>query len=173
MSVLLTLNRSCPCFTSSPSRASISTTRPEASDGTGTCRDTSGVTTPVTFNSGEATYSPALARGNCSGWSTLKLLASMSGSTVAGCGPVSPSPVDAAVTRLPHPAVESTTHKHRLASRRNERFIALPPGPPPCSFGPPRSGKNQSDSDRPGVYRDRPSPHPDNPATRDRKSTRL
>ena len=82
MSVLRTLNRSWPFFTSSPSRASISTMRPVASDGTGTCRDTSGLTTPVTFSSGAATYSPAVTSGNCSGWSTLKLLGSMSGSTL-------------------------------------------------------------------------------------------
>jgi|ERR1039458_6550826 hypothetical protein len=135
MSVLLTLNRSCPFFTSSPSRASISTTRPDASDGAGTCRDTSGLTTPVTFNSGEARYSPAVANGNRSGWATLKLPASMSGSTAAGRGPVSASCADAAVTCFPHAAVKRTAHTHRLASRRNERFIESPPGPPPCSFG--------------------------------------
>ena len=67
MSVLRTLNRSWPFFTSSPSRASISTIRPVASEGTGTCRDTSGLTTPVTFSSGAATCSPAVASGNCSG----------------------------------------------------------------------------------------------------------
>src|ERR1017187_8408229 len=152
MSVLLTLNRSCPSFTSYPSRASISTTRPEASDGTGACRDTSGPTTPVTFNSGAAEYSPAVASGNCSGWSTLKLPASMSGSTVTRCGPVSAFRTDAAVTFLPHEAVDKSTDKHRLISRRNERFMESPPGPPPYSFGPPRSDKNQSDSDTPGVY---------------------
>jgi len=40
--------------TSSPSRASISTTFPEANEATGTCRETSGFTTPVAFNSDAA-----------------------------------------------------------------------------------------------------------------------
>ena len=47
MSELRTLNSSWPFFTSSPRRASISTMRPVASEGTGTCSDTSGFTSQL------------------------------------------------------------------------------------------------------------------------------
>src|SRR5208282_6137853 len=43
-------------------------------------------TTPVTFSAGAALCSIAVASGNCSGWSTLKLLESRSGTTVAAGG---------------------------------------------------------------------------------------
>src|SRR5579871_424208 len=58
-------------------------TRPLAREITGTARVMSGCTTPVTSNSDTALCSTAVKRGNCSGWSTLKLLASRSGSTLA------------------------------------------------------------------------------------------
>ena len=125
MSLLRTLNSSCPCFTSSPSRASISTTLPEASEGTGTCRETSGLTTPVTFNSGAARYSPAVTSGNCSGWSTLRLLASMSGSTVAGCGPVRVPPGPARAFRMP-PWIELRTDRSQLQKQKHDSWNHLP-----------------------------------------------
>ena len=62
-----TLNRSWPLVTGSPRRALSSMIRPVASDGTGTCFDTSGVTVPVTTNSDVVGCSVAAASGNCSG----------------------------------------------------------------------------------------------------------
>src|SRR5215471_12788171 len=125
MSELRTLNRSWPCLTSSPSRASISRIRPDANDGTGTCRDTSGLTTPVTFSSGAAMYSAAVASGKRSGWSTLKLSALISGWTVAGCGPVSVLTLDSPCT-LPHPPRRHAKARHRVASINILRFMGSP-----------------------------------------------
>jgi hypothetical protein len=59
-------------------------TRPEASETTGTLRETSGVTVPVTTNSEVVGCSAAAASGNCSGWSTEKRAASGNGTTLAG-----------------------------------------------------------------------------------------
>ena len=67
MSALCIRIKSCPLVTASPSFARISTTRPEASEMTGTFRETSGVTAPVTCNSGAASCLAALTTGNCSG----------------------------------------------------------------------------------------------------------
>src|ERR1017187_3728896 len=64
----------------------MATTRPEASETTGTLRETSGVTAPVTTNSETVGCAVAAASGNCSGWSTVKRLRSTSGTTLAGGG---------------------------------------------------------------------------------------
>src|SRR5208282_1409234 len=64
----------------------MATTRPEASETTGTLRDTSGVTTPVTTNSELVGCAAAVASGNWSGRSTVKRLRSTSGTTLAGGG---------------------------------------------------------------------------------------
>src|SRR5215470_9616038 len=125
MSELRTLNSSCPCLTLSPSRASISRTRPDANDGTGTCRDTSGLTTPVAFSSGAAMYSRAVASGKRSGWSTLKLSALISGWTVAGCGPVSSLALDSPCN-FPHPLTKNTKARQRVASINIVRFMGQP-----------------------------------------------
>ena len=62
-SVLRTLNSSWPFFTSSPSRALISTTRPVGErDHRHRAHDV-GLNHPVTFSAGAALYSPAIARG--------------------------------------------------------------------------------------------------------------
>src|ERR1700682_5331019 len=53
---------------------------------TGTFREMSGFTVPVTTSFGAAAYSTAAASGNCSGWSTEKRLTSVSANTVAGGG---------------------------------------------------------------------------------------
>ena len=83
-----------PFCTVSPSLALISTTRPVASEITGTVLLTSGVTTPVTFNVGAAKYSVAFTRGNCSGCSTVKRPTSSAFSTLgAGGAPLSPTPL--------------------------------------------------------------------------------
>jgi len=70
----------------SPRRARTSITRPDDKDTTATARDTSGLTTPVTLNSGAASRASAVANGNCSGWSTWTMLVSPSRSTMAGGG---------------------------------------------------------------------------------------
>src|ERR1017187_5863744 len=57
-------------------------TRPEASDTTGTLRDTSGVTVPVTTSSEVVGCWVAVASGNCSGWSTENRAASAKGTTL-------------------------------------------------------------------------------------------
>src|SRR5208282_4421598 len=57
-----------------------------ASETTGTLRETSGVTVPVTTNSEAVGCAVAAARGKCSGWSTVKRLRSTSGTTLAGGG---------------------------------------------------------------------------------------
>ena len=54
----------------------MSTTRPEASVITGTVREMSGSTVPVTSNSDGAWYWVAVTIGYCSGWSTAKLVTS-------------------------------------------------------------------------------------------------
>ena len=59
MSALCTLSRTWPFLTVSPRRASISTTRPVASEITGTVLEMSGVTVPVTLSSGAAMCSTA------------------------------------------------------------------------------------------------------------------
>src|ERR1700733_13185446 len=79
-------SRSWPFLTVSPSRARISTTRPEASVTTGTVRATSGYTAPVTTNFDGASYCAAVATGYRSGWSTEKWVTSRPGTTVAGGG---------------------------------------------------------------------------------------
>ena len=75
----------------------------------GTARVISGWTTPVTFSAGAALCSTAVARGNWSGWSTLKLLASRSGSTTVFGGA---SAFGSALPLL-HPLVTATQAEHR------------------------------------------------------------
>src|SRR5208282_4265717 len=77
---------SWPCFTVSPRRARISTTRPEANVTTGTVRATSGYTAPFTTNFDGASYCAAVATGYRSGWSTEKCVTSRPGTTVVGGG---------------------------------------------------------------------------------------
>src|SRR5271155_4652750 len=77
---------SWPLLTVSPRRARISTTRPEANVTTGTVRETSGYTDPVTTNFDGASYCAAVATGYRSGWSTEKCVTSNPGTTVAGGG---------------------------------------------------------------------------------------
>src|SRR5208282_888307 len=57
-----------------------------ASETTGTLRETSGVTVPVTTNSEVVGCAVASTKGKCSGWSTVKRLRSTSGTTLAGGG---------------------------------------------------------------------------------------
>src|ERR1700730_13760200 len=64
----------------------MATTRPDASDTTGTLREVSGVTVPVTANEEVVECALAAASGNCSGWSTAKRLRSTSATTLAGGG---------------------------------------------------------------------------------------
>src|SRR5580700_6521115 len=64
----------------------MATTRPEASETTGTLRATSGVTVPVTTNSEVVERSTAAVSGNCSGWSTANRLGSAPGTMFAGGG---------------------------------------------------------------------------------------
>src|ERR1017187_3618063 len=61
----------------------MDTTRPDASEITGTARAISGFTVPVTTNSGAAVWDVAVATGNCSGCSTEKTLTSKPGTTFA------------------------------------------------------------------------------------------
>src|ERR1039457_5710740 len=64
----------------------MATTRPEASETTGTLRATSGVTAPVTTNSEVVGRFTAAVSGNCSGSSTVNKLGSAPGTTLAGGG---------------------------------------------------------------------------------------
>src|SRR5271157_2078666 len=61
-------------------------TRPEARETTGTLRETSGATIPVTTNSEVVDRETAAASGYCSGWSTANRLTSAPGTTLAGGG---------------------------------------------------------------------------------------
>src|ERR1035441_3747191 len=61
-------------------------TRPEASETTGTLRETSGMTVPVTINSESAERSVAAASGNCAGWSTVNRAGSAPGTTLGAGG---------------------------------------------------------------------------------------
>src|SRR3984885_3203380 len=79
-------SRSWPFLTVSPRRARTSTTRPEARVTTGTVRETSGYTDPVTTNFDGASYCAAVATGYRSGWSTEKWVTSRPGTTVAEGG---------------------------------------------------------------------------------------
>src|ERR1700733_7671085 len=71
ISGLCTLIRSCPFFTLSSRRVRMSTTRPLASEMTGTSRLISGLTDPVTFNCAGASTRSAVINENCSGFSTV------------------------------------------------------------------------------------------------------
>src|ERR1035438_387351 len=64
----------------------MATTRPEASETTGTLRETSGVTAPVTMSSETVGWAVASTRGNCPGCSTANRFRSTSGTTLAGGG---------------------------------------------------------------------------------------
>src|ERR1700733_424593 len=64
----------------------IATTRPEASETTGTLRATSGVTVPVTTNSELEGRSTAVSSGNCSGRSTVNSAGSAPSMMFAGGG---------------------------------------------------------------------------------------
>src|SRR5271154_4649156 len=86
MSALWTRRRIWPFLTVSPRRARISTTRPVASEITGTVREISGLTDPVAMSFDVEMYAAAVASGNCSGWSTCTTLASCSCSTLVWGG---------------------------------------------------------------------------------------
>src|ERR1017187_5757401 len=64
----------------------METTRPDASEITGTLREMSGFTVPVTTNSGAVAWDVAVATGNCSGCSTEKTLTSNPGTILAEGG---------------------------------------------------------------------------------------
>ena len=64
----------------------METTRPEASEITGTARAMSGFTVPVTTNSGAVACAVAVATGNCSGCWTEKTLTSNPGTILAEGG---------------------------------------------------------------------------------------
>src|SRR5579863_4105014 len=149
MSELWTLNRICPFLTSSPNRALISTTRPVASDGTGTLRETSGLTTPVTFNSGAEACGSDATTGNWSGWSTFTRLASSSCSTLAAGGS---SDLASAVTFWPHPASIVVRATHDSVVNIKARFMELPHGPLRDSVDSLRSSTNQSGSNSSNEY---------------------
>src|SRR5476649_392836 len=82
----------------------MATTRPEASETTGTLRETSGATVPVTTSSETEGRAAAVASGNCSGRSTLKRVASPAGTTLGGGG----FPADVSPCALLHPASASS-----------------------------------------------------------------
>ena len=110
----LHLSRSWPLVTVSPSRAWISSTRPEAIEITGILRETSGVTVPVTFNSGAASYLPAVTTGYCSGWSTVTTLEFPAGTTCAGGGASSfGSTLGSALPSRSRPDPERQPHTER------------------------------------------------------------
>src|SRR5215813_9593051 len=111
---------------------------PVASEGTGTCRETSGLTTPVTFSSAAATCSLAVANGKRSECSTLKLFESISSCTAVGTGPVPAIAFSCAVTFRPQPVITKANTKHSIASRKSKRFIGTPPCRRPDSSAPHR-----------------------------------
>src|ERR1035438_5755410 len=87
----------------------MATTRPEARETTGTLREISGVTAPVTTNSEVVGCAVASASGNCSGWSTVNRLRSTSGTMLAGGG--------ASAAASTYPLLQST----RVSSKGIER----------------------------------------------------
>src|ERR1700679_1604598 len=91
MSSLRTRSKSWPFFTVSPRRARISTMRPEAREITGTFREMSGITVPVTNNCDGAWYSVAATNGYRSGCSTANKETSTPEITLAGGGASSAS----------------------------------------------------------------------------------
>src|SRR5579872_3004595 len=103
--------------------------RPEASDTTGTLRDTSGVTVPVTTNSEVVGRLVAVASGNCSGCSTVNRLASGARKTLASGG----APADAAsasgcACTLPQPA-NTSSEKMQTSRRLISELLLLMPTP--------------------------------------------
>src|SRR5579863_9599456 len=80
----------------------------------------SGCTTPVTFRAGTALYSTAVTSGNWSGWSTLKLLASRSDSTVAFGGA---SAAGSALLLQPESVSDNAQQRAREKARLSRPFV--------------------------------------------------
>src|ERR1035438_3105728 len=59
---------------------------PDTNETTGTARETSGATVPVTTSSDATACAAAVASGNCSGWSTLNRLPSAARAILAAGG---------------------------------------------------------------------------------------
>src|SRR5471030_498414 len=91
----------------------MATTRPDASDTTGTLRETSGATVPVTTSSETEGRAVAESSGNFSGWSTVNRVASPAETTLGGGG--SPAPVSPCA--LLHPARVSSEMRSRPTSK--------------------------------------------------------
>src|ERR1017187_961537 len=90
----------------------METTRPEASEITGTLREMSGFTVPVTTSSGAAVWDVAVATGNCSGCWTEKTVTSKAGTIVALGG------ASALVSARAPPQPSSSSSAGTIARRR-------------------------------------------------------
>src|SRR5579864_1809518 len=96
----------------------MATTRPEASETTGTLRAISGVTVPVTTNSEFAGRSTPAARGNCSGCSTVNRAGSAPG-TIFACGGASAAGSACAV----QPTNGSNPNRERTKKKRSSPAV--------------------------------------------------
>src|ERR1700730_6010929 len=85
---------------------------------TGTFRETSGFTAPVTINSGDVVRAVAVARETCSGCSTANKLTSISGTTFAVGG----APTVASARAPPQP-LSSSSDGTRLIRRPTFRAL--------------------------------------------------
>jgi len=94
----------------------MATTRPEASETTGTLRETSGVTVPVTTNVEVVGCAVAAASGNCSGRSTVKSVGSAPGTMLAEGG-ASAAGSPCALLHPPRSSSAKMEIKTRLISR--------------------------------------------------------
>src|SRR5271166_5731329 len=97
----------------------MATIRPEASETTGTLRETSGATVPVTTNTEVVGCALASTSGNCSGRSTAKRFRSTSGTMFAGGG----ASAAASTCPLQPPSISDKTIKARTRRRAILRFL--------------------------------------------------
>src|ERR1700691_1097998 len=144
MSGLCTLIRSCPFFTLSSRRVRMSTTRPLASEITGTSRAISGFTDPVTFNRAGASIRLAATNENCSGFSTVTTPVLLVSVTFAGGA--APS---AGLNFFSHAVKERQRVRYPIVCKADLFFIGEPHALRQDSFGWRLSDRRQSTGDRP------------------------
>src|SRR5580658_3931461 len=99
----------------------MSTTRPLAREMTGTSREISGLTVPVTFNSAGASTWSALIRGNRSGLLTVTKLISPVSTVCGDCG--APS---AGLNFFSHAVSERQTMRQRELFKKDLFIIGSP-----------------------------------------------
>src|SRR5260370_11215522 len=119
MSSLRIVSSRCPFRTVSPRRAYMPVIFPDTNETTGTARETSGATVPVTVNSEVAVCAVAATSGNWWGWSVVNRLGSPIGVILAAGGASFVSSPCALLQPL------RSSIEERNASRRRT-FRALP-----------------------------------------------